>query len=79
MYVTLPASVLRQLYVQGSLMNTSGGVVFKLKNSPAPATVIELEIAVDENKIPPENIYIVFGSQKKNAGELASVGQKFNA
>jgi hypothetical protein len=50
----IPPAVLRQLYVQGSLTNTPEGATFRLKNSPTPATVIGLEIAVDGQKVPPE-------------------------
>ncbi len=74
----LPASVLRQLYVQGSLTNTAQGVVFKLRNSLAPATVVGLEVVVDGDKIAPENVYVSFGGLKKNVKELATAGQKFN-
>ena len=74
----LPPTVLRQLYVQGSLTNTPEGASFKLRNSLAPATVIGMEIAVDGQKIPAEKIYVVVRGEKKPASELASAGYKFN-
>jgi len=73
----LPPTVLRQLYVQGSLTNTPEGTTFKLKNSLAPATVIGLEIAIDGQKVSTENIYVIAGGQKRGVGELASGGYKF--
>ncbi|MEM1616387.1 MAG: hydroxymethylglutaryl-CoA reductase [Pyrobaculum sp.] len=73
----LPPSVLRQLYVQGSLANTPEGATFKLKNSLAPATVVGLEVAVDGQKIPTEKIYVIIGGQKRGVTELAGQGQKF--
>ncbi|MFN3803912.1 MAG: DUF6379 domain-containing protein [Pyrobaculum sp.] len=73
----LPPAVLRQLYVQGSLANTPDGVVFKLKNSLAPATVVGLEVVVDGAKVPEDKIYVVMGGQKRGAAELAAAGQKF--
>jgi hypothetical protein len=61
----IPPAVLRQLYVQGSLTNTPEGATFRLKNSPAPATVIGLEIAVDGQKVPPEKIFVGWRTEKK--------------
>lgn len=56
----IPASFLRQLYVQGSLVNTPEGVKFKLRRPrTATATVLGLEISIDGNKIPTENINAV--------------------
>lgn len=72
----LPASVLRQLYVQGSLTNTPEGASFKLRNSLAPATVVALEVSVDGSKVPPEKILVVAGGQKRTAQEFS--GYKFS-
>ncbi|MGC9131729.1 MAG: C-glycoside deglycosidase beta subunit domain-containing protein [Pyrobaculum sp.] len=74
----LPPSVLRQLYVQGSLTNTPEGATFKLRNSLAPATVVGLDIAVDGQKVPAEKIAVIAGGQKRAAQELATAGYKFN-
>lgn len=72
----IPASVLRQLYVQGSLANTPEGASFRLRNSLAPSTVMALEISVDGNKVPPEKIVVVAGGQKRTAQEFS--GYKFS-
>ena len=74
----LPPSVLRQLYVQGSLTNTPEGASFKLRNSLAPATVIGLEVAVDNSNVASDMIYVVAGGQKRSVSDLAASGQKFN-
>ncbi|MBP1449335.1 MAG: hydroxymethylglutaryl-CoA reductase [Thermoproteus sp.] len=73
----LPASVLRQLYVQGSLKNTPEGVEFKLRNMLAPATIIDAEVAIDGNKVPKEKMEVVAASGRYDAAKLAQQGYKF--
>lgn len=73
----IPATVLRQLYVQGSLRNTPEGVEFKLRNMLAPATIVDMQIAVDGTAVPKENIYVVTSTGRYSAQQLAQQGYKF--
>ncbi|MFB6489943.1 MAG: hydroxymethylglutaryl-CoA reductase [Thermoproteus sp. AZ2] len=73
----IPAAVLRQLYVQGSLRNTPEGAEFKLRNMLAPATIVDMQIAVDGAAVPRENIYVSTSTGRYQAEQLAQQGYKF--
>ncbi len=66
----IPPSVLRQLYVQGSLTNVEGGLAFRLRNNLAPATVLGMEISVDGE--PAGDFEVRSGGRTIGAGELGS-------
>ncbi len=73
----LPPSVLRQLYVQGSLKNGPDGAEFKLKNMLAPATITDLKISVDGSAVPKDKIEVVTSSGRYLAAQLEQQGYKF--
>ncbi|MGC9118469.1 MAG: hydroxymethylglutaryl-CoA reductase [Thermoproteus sp.] len=74
----LPASVLRQLYVQGSLRNGPDGTEFKLRNMLAPATIVDLRISVDDAAVPKDKIEVVTSSGRYPAAQLEQQGYKFS-
>lgn len=75
--IMLPASVLRQLYVQGSLKNGPDGAEFKLRNMLAPATIVDLKISVDGSVVPKDKIEVVTSSGRYAASQLEQQGYKF--
>ncbi|MEL9990252.1 MAG: hydroxymethylglutaryl-CoA reductase [Thermoproteus sp.] len=74
----LPASVLRQLYVQGSLKNSADGVEFKLKNMLAPATITDMKILIDGAVVPKDKIEVVTSTGRYSASQLEQQGYKFS-
>ncbi|CCC80778.1 hypothetical protein [Thermoproteus tenax] len=74
----LPSSVLRQLYVQGSLKNTAEGAEFKLRNMLAPATIIDIGISVDGAPVPKDKILVVSSSGRYEVSQLEQQGYKFS-
>ncbi len=67
----IPATVLKKLYVEGSLRLQDGGFAFDLKNVIAPATITEVGgLDVDGEKIDDAQVSIVPPS-----GNLRPIGQ----
>ncbi|MGD2176372.1 MAG: hydroxymethylglutaryl-CoA reductase [Anaerolineae bacterium] len=56
----IPATVLKKLYVKGSLRVKEGGFVFDLKNLIAPATITGIEgLELDGEKVDDSQVTIV--------------------
>jgi hypothetical protein len=56
----IPATVLKKLYVKGSLRVKDGGFVFDLKNLIAPATITRIDgLEVDGKKVDDSRVTIV--------------------
>ena len=58
--MSVPASILRRLYVKGSLVNTNTGFKFTLKNILADATIVKpISITVDGNTVDTNKVKLV--------------------
>jgi len=68
----IPPSILRQLYVSGSLRNEAEGFSFKLSNKLAPATVSGIEVRVDGEAISPSDIILRGAQGELKASDLAN-------
>lgn len=67
-----PASMLAQLYVKGSLKNTSDGFEFKLKNIIDSGTLVGLgPLGVDESSYAPETMTIKIGERVMRGDEIS--------
>lgn len=67
----IPATVLKKLYVKGSLRVKDGGFVFDLKNLIAPATITRIDgLEVDGKKVDDSRVTIVSPS-----GSSRPIGQ----
>lgn len=67
----IPAFVLRQLYVKGSLARIPGGARFKLHNSLATATLTGLKaLKVDGKALPAELVQVRLGGRDVDAAEV---------
>jgi hypothetical protein len=67
----IPATVLKRLYVKGSLRVEDGGFVFDLKNLIAPATITGVDsLKVDGEKVEDSRVTIVSPS-----GSSRPIGQ----
>ncbi len=61
--MSVPAFILRRLYVKGSLKNVENGFEFSLRNVLADAELVKpLEIYVDDTQIPLENVTLIAGT-----------------
>jgi hypothetical protein len=54
----IPAFLLKQLYVKGSLEVVDGNTHFKLRNNLASATIDGLSLAIDGNQVAPQTICV---------------------
>lgn len=71
--MVVPASILRRLYVKGSLSNTETGFKFSLKNPLADATLIKpLTITVDGKPVELGNIKLLFEGKTINNSEISA-------
>ena len=71
----IPSMLLKQLYTFGSLENTPEGVQFTIKNRLSDAIFTKLlEIKIDGNPIPLENIHLNFGKGKTLSPDQISPG-----
>jgi len=62
--LSVPAAILRRLYVKKSLKNINDGFEFTLKNILADATIIKpLEISVDDKPVPIDKIILITDSK----------------
>lgn len=68
----IPPSILRQLYVPGSLKNEADGFSFKLSNKLAPATVTGVEIKVDGEPVDLNNVILRGAQGELRASDLAN-------
>jgi len=70
--VSVPAFILRRLYVKGSLRNVENGFEFSLRNVLADAELIKpLEIYVDDTQIPLENVTLIAGTTSISNKDIA--------
>ncbi len=70
----IPSSLLKKLYLKGSLLNSEAGLEFKLKNTLAPGTIVGFKaLTVDGNPCPLENVYLVTSSGER---PVTGVGAK---
>ncbi len=68
----VPATLLKKMYVSGSLRNTPQGFRFTLKNRIAPATIIRFdEVHAMGRAFGPEHIFIHIGSKTYPAAEIS--------
>ncbi len=67
----VPATLLRKLYVEGSLRNTPDGFEFSLKNRLAPATITQFGVVCAAgNEYKPEEITLHIGRTTRSADEV---------
>jgi hypothetical protein len=72
----IPPTVLKKLYVKGSLRPEDDGFAFELKNLIAPATITEVNgLEVDGEMIPDSVITIVPPSGNSRSADRISSGQ----
>jgi len=70
--VSVPAFILRRLYVKGSLKNVENGFEFSLRNVLADAELVKpLEIYVDDTQIPLENVTLIAGTTSISNKDIA--------
>lgn len=70
--MSVPAFILRRLYVKGSLRNVENGFEFSLRNVLADAELIKpLEIYVDDTQIPLENVTLIAGTTSISNKDIA--------
>jgi hypothetical protein len=70
----IPPTLLKKLYVKGSLSNTEEGFAFKLKNTLAPGTIVAFKaLIVDGNPCALESVCLITASGERPA---AGVGSK---
>jgi hydroxymethylglutaryl-CoA reductase (NADPH) len=56
---SVPAFLLKKLYVKGSLKNTATGFAFTIQNTLAPGTIVDLgSLQVDGVAYPPEKVKV---------------------
>ncbi len=68
----VPATLLKKMYVSGSLRNTSQGFRFTLKNRIAPATIIRFdEVHAMGRAFGPEEIFVHIGTKTYPASEIS--------
>ncbi len=68
---TIPAALLRRLYVPGSLRNLGSGFVLALKNIIAPGTIVSVgSIVVDDKAYGPELITVTGRGQPRPADRI---------
>lgn len=64
MRLSVPAMILRRLYVKRSLKNIDNGFEFTLKNILADASIVKpLEISVNDNPVPVDKITLISDSK----------------
>jgi hypothetical protein len=68
---TIPAFLLKQMYVKGSLRAVDGGVEFVLHNHLATATIQALDLRIDGQQVPPESVEVALGGERINASQLS--------
>jgi len=69
---TVPATLLRRLYVQGSLRNVETGFVLSLKNLIAPSTIVSVgPVVVDGMTWGPDRIMVTGKGQPRPAGRIS--------
>jgi hypothetical protein len=69
----IPKFILKKLYVKGSLTSSEDGFEVKMKNVLADATIISpIEIKVDNNDVPLENIHLVSPDGEVSSAEVTS-------
>ncbi len=69
----IPKALLRKVYVKGSMQATEDGLVFKLKNILASATLnAPVKVFVDGVEVEPENIELEIDGKKIKALEISS-------
>ncbi|MEM4723913.1 MAG: hypothetical protein QXP01_02750 [Candidatus Hadarchaeum sp.] len=57
---SVPAFLLKKLYVKGSLKNTASGFEFAIQNTLAPGTIVDLgSLQVDNVAYPPEQVKVI--------------------
>jgi len=72
MPVSVPAMILRRLYVKKSLKNTTRGAEFVLKNILADATIVKpVEIAVDDKSLPLDKIVLISEGKEVKSSEIS--------
>jgi hypothetical protein len=71
----IPATVLKRLYVKGSLRVKDGGFVFDLKNLIAPATITSIAgLEMDGHKVDDSRITILLPSGSSRPTDQISSG-----
>ena len=69
---TIPPFMLKQLYVKGSLRNTTGGFSLTLRNNLASATLIGIGLAVDDTQVDPAVLAVVIGDTRYPAPAITA-------
>lgn len=70
---TIPATLLRRLYVPGSLRNHGSGFMLALKNIIAPGTIVSVgPIVVDDKTYNPERITVTGRGQPRPADRISA-------
>lgn len=71
--VYIPKALLRKIYVKGSMQAIENGLVFKLKNILASATIdAPIRVFVDGVEVEPENIELEIDGKKLKASEISA-------
>lgn len=61
---TIPGTLLKKLYVKGSLKNTESGFEFTLKNTLAPGAIVGIRtLVVDGEKVDGSRVEVAFGGK----------------
>ena len=69
---TIPPFMLKQLYVKGSLRNTADGFTLTLRNNLAAATLIGIDLAVDNTQVDHAGLAIVVGPTRTPAAMITT-------
>jgi hypothetical protein len=64
---TIPAFMLKQMYVKGSLHNQADGFSLTVRNHLAPGTLVGVGLAVDGTLLDPAAITVVVGDTRTPA------------
>jgi len=68
----VPSFILKKLYIKKSLKPVDNGFELQLKNVLADATIIKpVEVAVDGNPVPLDNVKLVIGSEEKPSSSIS--------
>jgi len=68
----IPKSLLRRLYIRGSIHRVENGFEFTLRNGLATATLISpLELKVEGEAVDPESVVLVWSGGELKASEIS--------
>ena len=70
--VTVPAFLLRRLYVKSSLKNVTGGFEFQLRNRLGSGYAHKMwPLSLDGEEVPIENTFFVLDGRKQTFGDVS--------